>query len=127
MAIIFRGTGADPGTIQLSQIVTPGVVIAATVLCITPNTEAFSLYATIGVGEVNPGALVDIKVQLAAGYIHRNKAITWTGIYPLTANDNIFLTLVGDLTQTAEAHFKRLPNLTPETIGDLLRGRTISA
>lgn len=121
MAIIFKGTGADPDTIQLSQAVTPGIVVAAKVLCITPNVEPFSLYATIGIGAVQAGATVQSRIQLAAGYIHRFQTLSWTGFYPLEPNDQFYITLTGDLTQEVEADLRRLPNITTEFFRRLTR------
>lgn len=120
MALIFAGTGTDPGTIQLSQPITPGIVVAATVHTSKSITEAYSLWATIGIGEFQAGALVITRIQLAEGYIHRLRSISWTGFYPLEPNDHLYLTLTGDLTATVEAHLRRLPNITVQLIKQLL-------
>lgn len=120
MALIFAGTGTDPGTTQLSQNITPGVVVAATVLCVSPEVEPYQLYATIGIGDVQVGALVNVKQMLAEGYIHRHKSLSWTGFYPLEPNDQLYLTLTGDLTNTVEAAVRRLPNLTVKLLQELL-------
>lgn len=125
MALIFAGTGIDPGTTQISQNITPGIVVAATVLCVSPETSAYALYATIGIGDVQTGALVNTKIMLAEGYIHRHKTLSWTGFYPLQPNDQLYLTLTGNLTLTVEAHLRRLPNLTVQLIEELLRGRQL--
>ncbi len=120
MALIFAGTGTNPGTIQISQPITPGVVVAATILNKSAITEAYALWATIGIGEFQVGSLVHVRVQLAAGYIHRLKSLSWTGFYPLEPNDHLYLTLTGDLTQTVEAHLRRLPNVTTDLIRQLI-------
>lgn len=123
MAIIFAGTGANPGTVQLSQNITPGIVVAATVLMVSPGVEPYELYATIGIGDVQAGALVNVKINLAEGYIHRHKSLSWTGFYPLEPNAQMYLTLTGNLLLTVEATLRRLPNLTVKLIEELLSGR----
>lgn len=123
MALVFPGTGADPGTTQISQIITPGVVVAAHVLAVTSNAEPFTLYATIGIGEVQPGALVNTKIQFAAGYISRHQTLSWTGFYPLEPNDHLYLTLTGDLTLVVEAGLRRLPNVTAQLFRELISAK----
>lgn len=126
MALIFDGSGTNPGTIQLSQAITPGIVLAATVRSVFAIIEPYSLWATIGIGEVQTGAQVNTRVQLASGYIHRQKSLSWTGFYPLEPNDHLYLTLTGDLTAVVEAHLRRLPNITVQLIKKLLNGQPLS-
>lgn len=125
MALIFAGTGANPGTTQISQIITPGIVIAAYAYTLDPVEDPLILYVTIGVGEVQAGALVQVKAKLAEGYIHRHKSLTWTGFYPLAPNDHFYMTLTGDLTRTVEANLRRLSNIDVKALTELLSGRTL--
>lgn len=127
MAIRFDGTGTDPGTTQLSQPTTPGIIIAANVRSIDPNNESYNLWATIGVGRVVVGELVRSKVQLAEGYIHRLKNISWTGFYLLQPEDHLYLTLAGNLTLAVEAQFRRLTPATAKLIEEIFRGRQFPA
>lgn len=127
MALIFEGGGINPDQIQISQPITPGVVIAASVREVFAIIEPYQLYATIGIGEVKPGAGVEVRIQLAAGYIHRRQNLSWTGFYPLAPNDHLYLTLNGDLRAPVEASLRRLPNLTVKLIERLLSGQSLPA
>lgn len=120
MALIFAGTLGDPAFIALSQPITPGVVVAATVLCTSPEVEAYALHASIGIGTTQSGQNVQVKVVFAEGYIHRNTSLSWTGFYPLDPDDHLYLILTGNLTLTVTADLRRLPNITVKLLRELL-------
>lgn len=127
MALIFEGGGINPDQTQISQPITPGIIVAASVRELFPLIEPYSLYATIGIGVVQPGAQVQVRIRLASGYIHRRQSLTWTGFYPLEPNDHLFLTLNGDLRAPVEAHVRRLPNVTVQLIERLLSAQSLPA
>lgn len=120
MALQFLGTLANPARTVLTQPITPGIIIAATINATSDIDEPFLLYAECGIAHDNQTAPVTTKIVLAKGYISRQRPISWSGFYLMHPNDHFYLTLAGDLTQSVNADVRRLPNIATKTLEEIL-------
>lgn len=120
MALQFLGTGVDPDSTTIVQPITPGIITGAIIKCTSALTDPFALYAQTGIAQndqINP---IAVKVILAEGYISLNRPQSWTGIYIMQPNDQLYLLLSGDLTQSVFADVRRLPNIAKKTLEEIL-------
>jgi len=104
----------------LTQAITPGIIIAATINATSDIDEPFLLYAECGIAhddQINP---VSTKIVLVKGYISRQRPLSWAGFYIMHPNDHFYLALAGDLEQSVRADVRRLPNVARQTLEEIL-------
>lgn len=124
MGTSTTGGGGASSFGEFTQIVSPGILIALSCFAVPELEENFRTYAVIGV-KTPDERLSGRLVQLAAGYIREEQALTWTGFYPLQSGDEIYMFLRGNLNPVFSLVDRRLTAETTlisgVTLGQLLR------
>ena len=120
MALQFRGTGADGQRITLIQPIQPGIVIAAYIRATSGIREPYQLYAQCGIAADDKESPVNSKVVFVEGYVAADRPLSWTGVYIMHPNDQFYLILTGDLSQSVNADVRRVPNTTRKALEEIL-------
>ncbi len=109
--------GEGLGTTNLTQIIEPGIIVAASVYTDDDNEQEYQTWANIHI--CRGGTKRSNRIhQLDAGYVSEQNPLTWHGLFLLHPDDAIRVVLRGNLDPVFRVQFARL---TPAT-AELARG-----
>jgi hypothetical protein len=104
--------------------ISPGILVSLTAAPQTLPLLNFALFVTIGI-KIGDQDGTGRLVELAAGFVSIEKAVTWTGFYPLHSGDQLYATARGQITGPINIIDRRLTTATTiagdTTLGDILR------
>jgi len=106
-------------TAEITQQISPGILVSLSLFNDTTVLEDFTTWAAIGIKQ-DQAAFGGRRVQLTAGYVRRESGLTWTGFYPLHSGDRLYASIRGNLNGNLNLADRRL---TAET--ELIPGVTL--
>lgn len=96
MGTSTTGGGGASSAVEITQIVSPGILVSLSLFTAADLDENFQSFASIGV-KIPTARHEDRRVELTQGYLKEESGLTWTGFYPLHAGDSIFAWIRGNV------------------------------
>lgn len=124
MGTSSAGGGGAASAVEITQVVSPGILVSLSLFTAADLDENFQAYCSIGI-KIPTARHEDRRVELTQGYIKEESGLTWTGFYPLHSGDSIFAWIRGNIDPIYHLVDRRLTANTQiiqgVELGELLR------
>lgn len=115
------GGGGGVGSLDVDQIIAPGILTAASVYVATGLQVPYQTFATFHI--LRGGSTDSNRVHLlASGWLSDMTPLTWLGFFPLQPDDHIRLNLTGNLNPVFRTEYDRLTPTADDPVTRFLNG-----